>query len=182
MMIQRNTDGGFTVRDILTVLALLGAAALAAPSARSEASAPGQGFADQVVRELQRARGEAVATGVPRHALVYSNRVEIRAARRGAGRTWIAPSEMDPALRTVRAKLGVRAVDVTSRTGLPSFVLSETFGKEIVFGAGGTGALSPAGAAHLYISNDTVSDDHAERVARVDIAARTGVATVKRGW
>lgn len=185
-MIQRKAESGFTVRDILTVLALLGAAALAMPSAKSEASAPGQGFADQVMRELQRARGEAVTTRVPHYAFIYSNRIEIRAAKPGARRgAWIAPSDSEPALRTVRAKLGTAAVDVTSRTALPAFTLTETTSKEIVFGAAGTGALATSGrptALHLYISNDTVSDDHPQRSLRVDVAADSGVVSLKRSW
>ena len=146
---------------------------------------PRPGFADQVVRELQRARGEAVTTRVPQYAFVYSNRVEIRAAKRGAGRAWIAPTISDPVLRTVRAKLGIAAVDVTTRSTLPSSLLSETTGKGIVFAPTGTGALTSSGrpsAVHLYISNDTVSDDHRERSLRVDIAADSGVVTLKRSW
>jgi hypothetical protein len=192
MMIQRKTEGGFTVRDVLTVLGLLGVAALAIPATRSEASAPAPAsdgsFADQVARELQRTRGEAVTTRVPRYAFIYSNRVEIRAAKRGAGRgAWVAPTTSDPVLRTVRARLGVSAVDVTSRAGLPSFTLTETSAKEIVFGSGGTGALASIRSArptalHLYITNDTVGNNHPERTARVDIAATSGVVSLGRSW
>ena len=137
------------------------------------------------MRELQRARGEAVTTRVPQYAFVYSNRVEIRAAKRGAGRAWIAPTISDPVLRTVRAKLGIAAVDVTTRSTLPSYLLSETTSKEIVFAPTGDGALSSSGrpaAVHLYISNDTVTDDHRERSLRVDVAADSGVVTLKRSW
>jgi hypothetical protein len=88
-------------------------------------------------------------------------------------------------LRTVRAKLGTSAVDVTSRTALPAFTLTETTSKEIVFGAAGTGALATSSrpsALHLYISNDTVSDDHPQRSHRVDVAAVSGVVSLKRSW
>jgi Tfp pilus assembly protein FimT len=192
MIIQRKTEGGFSMRDILIVLALLGVGALSLPASKSEASASDgaaardQGFADQVLRELQRARGEAVTTRVPRHAFVYSNRIEIRAAKRGPGRAFIAPTTSDPVLRTVRAQLGVSTVDVTSRVGLPSFTLSETSAKEIVFGTAGTGALASAragrpAALHLYITNDTVSDSHPLRAHRVDIAP-SGIVSLVRSW
>jgi hypothetical protein len=92
----------------------------------------------------------------------------------------------DPVVRAVRAKLGTSAVDVSSRAGLPSFILTETLSKEIVFGTMGTGTLTSAraahGAVHLYISNDTVNDDHPERSLRVDIAPGSGVVTLKRSW
>ena len=176
------------MRDVLIVLALLGVGALFLPASRSEASAtaPDQGFAGQVARELRRARGEAVTSRVPRHAFVYSNRIEIRAAKRGPRRTWIAPTTSDPVLATVRARLGISAVDVTSRTGLPSFTLSETTAKEIVFNTAGNGALATARAAtpaaiHLYITNDTVSDNHLDRAARVDINA-SGLVSLARTW
>jgi hypothetical protein len=187
MKTLRNTDGGFTMGGIIPVLALLGAAAaVATPDDKSEQKAPAAegAFADQVVEQLQRARAEAVATSVPRYAFIFSNRVEVRAAKRSRG-VWAAPTLSDPVLHTVRARPGINAFDVTSRPSLPAFTLSPTSSKEIVFHATGAASLADSvrpARAHLYISNDTVSNSHPDRALRVDVFPASGTVTLQRKW
>jgi Tfp pilus assembly protein FimT len=187
MKTLRNTDGGFTMGGIIPVLALLGAAAaVATPGDKAEQKAPAaEGpFAEQVVAHLQRARAEAVATSVPRYAFVFSNRVEIRAAKRARG-AWAAPTTSDPVLHAVRARPGINAFDVTGRPSLPAFTLSPTSSKEIVFHATGAASLTDSvrpTRAHLYISNDTVGNNHPDRALRVDVAPASGTVTLQRKW
>jgi Tfp pilus assembly protein FimT len=187
MKTLRNTDGGFTMGGIIPVLAMLGAAAaVATPDGEPAQKAPAaQGaFADQVVAQLQRARTEAVATSVPRYAFIFSNRVEIRAAKRSRG-AWAAPTTSDPVLHTVRARPGINAFDLTARRTLPSFTLSPTSSKEIVFHASGAASLTDSTRptrAHLYISNDTVGNSHPDRELRLDIAPASGTVTLQRKW
>ena len=192
MIIQRKTEGGFSMWDVLIVLALLGVGALFLPASRSEASATDratardQGFAGQVARELQRARGEAVTSRVPRHAFVYSNRIEIRAAKRGP-RPAPGPPPPPPTPSCTPSSPGSESAPSTSpaaRACPPSSSRRPRQG--IVFNTAGNGALATARAAtpaaiHLYITNDTVSDNHPDRAARIDINA-SGLVSLARTW
>ncbi len=188
MMNQRKRDAGFSVSGVMGVVSLLGATAMVVAPGKDQSSAqPAGGFADQVTAELQRARAEAITSRVPQHAFVYSNRVEIRAARPGARPgTWIAPSAAQPALRTVLARPGIITFDVTNRPGLPSFVLSPTLAKEIVFNAAGNGTvahLAPSRASvHLFISQDHLRSDHPDRALRIDIAPTSGSVSLNHFW
>src|ERR1700741_4488639 len=99
-MERRNSDAGFTVSELMTVVAIMGiTAAAAAPSlSRDNAAAGGRAFAEAVTQELQRARMEAVSTRLPRYAFIYSDRIEIRAAKPGLSPTaaLVAPTVTDP--------------------------------------------------------------------------------------
>ena len=175
----------------MTVVAIMGAAAAAAvPSlSRDNAAAGGRGYAELVTQELQRARMEAVSTRLPRYAFIYSDRIEIRAARPGASPTaaLIPPTTSDPILHLVRAKVGVSSFDVTGTASTPSSNLSPTTAKQIVFGSMGAGFIAPTAPVsptpvYLYINNDTVKDNHPERKFRVDVAPLSGQVSLRKKW
>jgi prepilin-type N-terminal cleavage/methylation domain-containing protein len=190
-MQRRNSDAGFTVSELMTVVAIMGiTAAAAAPSlSRDNAAAGGRGFAEAVTQELQRARMEAVSTRLPRYAFIYSDRVEIRAAKPGASPTaaLVAPTTTDPILHMVRAKVGISSFDVTGTASAPSSNLSPTTSKQIVFGSMGAGYLAPTAPVspapvYLYINNDAVKDNHPERKFRVDVAPLSGQVSLRKTW
>jgi prepilin-type N-terminal cleavage/methylation domain-containing protein len=190
-MKRRNSDAGFTVAELMTVVAIMGVtAAAAAPSlSRDNAAAGGRGFAEEVTQELQRARMEAVATRLPRYAFIYSDRVEIRAAKPGATPTaaLIPPTTSDPILHLVRARVGISSFDVKGTAGTPSSALSTTTSKQIVFGSMGAGFIAPSAPVsptpvYLYINNDTVRDNHPERKFRVDVAPLSGQVSLRKTW
>jgi prepilin-type N-terminal cleavage/methylation domain-containing protein len=190
-MSRRNADAGFTLSELMVVVAIMGAAAATAVPrfGRDNAAASGLAYAQEVTQELQRARMESVTTRLPRHVFIYSDRIEIRAARPGGTPTapLVAPTTSDPILRTVRARVGVNVFDVTSTASAPSLVLSPTTSKQLVFGTMGAGFIGPVAPAnptpvYLHINNDTVKDNHPERKFRVDVAALSGQVALRRTW
>ena len=187
----RNADAGFTLSELMVVLAIMGtAAATAVPGlGRDKAAASGRGYAQEVTQELQRARMEAVTTRLPRYAFVYANRIEIRVAKPGLSPTaaLVAPTTSDPILRTIRAGVGVNAFDVTGTRSTPSSNLSTTINKQIVFGTMGAGFIGPVAPVnpapvYLYINNDTVKENHPERKFRVEVAPLSGQVALRRTW
>jgi Tfp pilus assembly protein FimT len=189
-MNNRNRDAGFTKAELMMVLGMLGAAAIAAgPSFGRSSPGKAHGYAEEVAQELQRARMEAVTTRVPRYAFIYSNRIEIRAGKRGASRSagLVAPTTDDPVLRTVRARSGLSIWDVARKPGLPSEVLSLTTSKMVVFGTHGAGFIGPSAPTnpapvYIYINNDRVKSNHPEATFRVDIAPRSGEVALRSSW
>ncbi len=190
-MSRQSADAGFTLSELMVVVAVMGTAAAAAVPGfgRDSAAATGRSFAQEITQELQRARMEAVTTRLPRHAFIYSNRIEIRAARPGATPTspLLAPTAADPILHTIRGGMGVNIFDVTGSASTPSFNLSTTTSKQIVFGTMGAGFIGPTApgspaAVYLYINNDTVKDNHPERKFRVDVAPLSGQVALRRKW
>ena len=177
--------------ELMAVVTIMGAAAAAAgPSfGRNNAAASGRAFAEELSSELQRVRIEAVSTRVPRYVFIYSDRVEIRAAKAGSSPTaaLVAPTTSDPILRTLRAGVGISTFDVTSTTTTPSFSLSPTTSKQVVFGSMGAAFQGPTAPVnptpvYLYVNNDTVKDSHPQRRFRVDIAPLSGQVTMKAKW
>ena len=177
--------------ELMIVVVIMGAAAAAAgPSmGRDNAAASGRGFAQEATQQLQRARMEAVSTRLPRYAFIYSDRIEIRAAKPGATPTAavIAPTTADPILHTIRAKVGTSILDVTSTVAAPSFSLSPTTSKQVVFSTMGAGFIGPVAPGnpipvYLYVRNDTVNASHPERNFRVDVAALSGLVSLRRSW
>ncbi len=177
--------------ELMTVVTIMGAmAAAAGPSlTRDKAASSGKGYAEEVSQQLQRARMEAVATRLPRYAFIYSDRVEIRAARPGASPTaaLLAPTTSDPVLHVIRARVGVSTFDVTGTSTAPSATLSPTVAKQIVFGSMGAGHIAPVvptnpTPVYLYINNDTVKPNHPERRFRVDVAPLSGQVALRGKW
>jgi Tfp pilus assembly protein FimT len=190
-MKRRNSDAGFSVAELMTVVTIIGATAAAAgPSfTRTNNAAAGRAFAQEVTQELQRARMEAVSTRLPRYAFIFSDRIEIRAAKPGPSATaaLVPPTTSDPILRTIRARVGISAFDVTSSPSSPALNLSPTSSKQIVFGSMGAGFIAPSAPVspspvHLFINNDTVKDNHPERMFRVDVAPLSGQVSLRSKW
>jgi Tfp pilus assembly protein FimT len=175
---------------MVTVVIMGIAAALAGPSlGRDSAAARGRAYAEEVGDVLRRARMEAVSTRLPRYAFIYSDRVEIRAARPGATPTApaLAPTTSDPVLYTVQARAGVLGLDVRSTPGTPTAQLSTATAKQLVFNTLGAGYIAPTPPVgpepvYLYIANDTVAAGHPDRQLRVEVAALSGQVTLARGW
>jgi len=170
------------------ILAILGA--IAAPRfTRDRVGQDGREFANELTRELQRSRMEAISTRLPIHAFVFSDRVEIRSARPGATLVApvVAPTTADPILRMIRAKPSIVSYDLNNSTTAPSAALSATTSKELVFSTLGDGFIGPTAPinptpVYLFVENAAAPAAHRERQFRIDVSALTGYVQLRTGW
>ena len=183
-------DAGFTLTELMAALVIVGVlSALTLPSlGRDQRSKLGAQYANQVLREFQRARMDAVAERLPQRAYVFRDRIEIRSAvpatrPGGAPR---APTLTDAPVRTVLAGTGVTLFDCLPTPTVPGTPnLTGTAYREIEFNSRGQAQLigHPAMTpAYLYISNDGVEATHPDRRFRVDLAPLTARANLRTGW
>ena len=172
---------------MVVIVAVLGA--IAAPRfTRDRVAQDGREFVNELSRELQRSRIEAISTRMPIHAFIFSDRVEIRTARPGASLVApvVAPTVADPILRIIRAKSRVVSYDLTNTLGTPSANLSSTTSKELVFSTLGDGFIGPnrpvnPTPVYLYVENGGAPAAHEERRYRIDVSALTGYVQLRNG-
>src|SRR5207248_2087209 len=153
--------------------------AIAAPRfSRDRVAQDGREFANELTRELQRSRIEAISTRLPIYAFVYSDRVEIRSAKPGASLVApvVPPTTADPILRIIRAKSRIVTYDINNATGTPSAALSTTTSKQLVFSTLGDGYLGPTRPVnptpvYLFVENGQAPANHLERKYRIDVSA-----------
>jgi hypothetical protein len=123
------------------------------------------------------------------YAFIYSNRVEIRAAKPGATLVApvVAPTIADPIVRVIRPKPLITALDLTSTMGTPSANLTTSVGKQIVFSTMGAAFIGPTAPVnptpvYLYVENANAPSSHPERKYRIDVSALTGFVQLRNGW
>jgi hypothetical protein len=163
---------------------------IAAPRfTRDRFAADGREFANELTRELQRSRIEAISSRMPMYAFVYSDRVEIRSAKAGATLVApvVAPTTSDPILRVIRPKARITTYDLTNTTGTPSANLSSSVGKTLVFSTMGGGFIGPTAPlnptpVYLFVDNANAPANHLERKYRIDVSALTGYVQLRNGW
>jgi prepilin-type N-terminal cleavage/methylation domain-containing protein len=184
-------DAGYTLVEVLVVVVIIAVvSAIAAPRfTRDRFAADGREFANELTRELQRSRIEAISSRMPMYAFVYSDRVEIRSSKPGASLVApvVAPATSDPILRIIRPKQGITAIDLVNSLGTPSANLTATTSKQLIFSTMGGGFIGPTTPVnptpvYLYVENTRAPLTHQERKYRIDVSALTGYVQLRNGW
>lgn len=164
--------------------------AIAAPRfTRDRIAAEGREFVNELTRELQRSRMEAISTRLPIHAFFFADRVEIRTARVGATLVApvIAPTTADPIMRIIRARPRVITYDLNNTLAAPPTALTTATSKELVFSTMGDGFIGPTRPVnptpvYLYVENTGAPANHPERKYRIEVSALTGYVQLRNGW
>jgi prepilin-type N-terminal cleavage/methylation domain-containing protein len=183
-------EAGFTLTELMMALVIVGLlSALALPSLGRDARAKmGSEYASLVVRELQRARLDAIGERLSQRVYVYRDRIEVRAAvpNLRPGQAPRAPTLSDPTSRVVMADNGVNTFDLSTSTTMPtSQLLTTSTYKSIDFNPRGEAqvvgfpAMTPG---FIFVENADAPSTHRERRHRIDIQPLTARATVREGW
>jgi prepilin-type N-terminal cleavage/methylation domain-containing protein len=188
---KRQREGGYTILELMIVVVIIAiVSAIAAPRfTRDRVTQDGREFVNELTRDLQRSRIEAISTRMPIYVFVFSDRVEIRSAKPGATLVApvVAPTTADPILRIIRAKRRIVTYDVTNSTAAPSAALSSTTSKQIVFSTLGDGYIGPTRPVnptpvYLFVENGQAPAAHLEHYYRFDLSALTGYVQLRNGW
>jgi prepilin-type N-terminal cleavage/methylation domain-containing protein len=184
-------ETGYTLVEVMVVVVIIAIlSVIAAPRfTRDRVAADGREFANELTRELQRSRIEAISSRMPMYVFVYSNRVEVRAAKPGATLVApvVAPTIADPILRVIRPKDGITAIDLTNTIAAPSANLTSSTAKQVVFSTMGGSFIGPTpplnpSPVYLYVDNANAPSNHLERKYRIDVSALTGYVQLRNGW
>jgi prepilin-type N-terminal cleavage/methylation domain-containing protein len=185
------SEGGYTLIELMVVVVIIAiVSAIAAPRfTRDRVTQDGREFVNELTRELQRSRIEAISTRLPIYAFIFSDRVEIRSAKPGVSLVApvVAPVTSDPILRVIRAKSLIVSYDLSNALGAPSAALSTTTSKQLVFSTMGDGFIGPTRPVnptpvYLYVENGQAPATHLERKYRIDVSALTGYVQLRNGW
>jgi prepilin-type N-terminal cleavage/methylation domain-containing protein len=188
---MRAKQHGFTIVELMVVVVIVGVlAGLAGPRfTRDRIVQDGAEFANELVRELQRTRMEAMSSRMPMYAFVFSDRVEIRTATPGATpiAAVVPPTSSSPILRKISAKARITVYDVSSSTSTPSATLTTTTPKTLIFTTLGEGYIGPTkpttpAPVYLHLDNAAAPASSLERHYRIDVAALTGFVQMVEGW
>jgi prepilin-type N-terminal cleavage/methylation domain-containing protein len=179
---------GFTLTELMVVVVIVGTmAALAAPSfTKNDRARDGRALANDVARELQKCRVEAVSTRLGVRAFVFADRVELRPFIAGAtpGAAPVAPTTASPMMRAIPAPSGVvfTGVVVTGAAAPAAGTLSATVHADLDFSNQGTAQLVgqpvPTGAT-IYTQNTNLPANSPDYAYRVDVTALTGFVSVR---
>jgi len=189
---------GFTLVETMVVVVIIGIlAAIAGPAlTRDNRDLIGRAYADDIARELQRCKIQAVGDRLPIRAFVFQNRIELRnfilPPRPAPGVPPTAPTApvvTDPVLRVVMPKqVGVDLTEVLSPApGTPAAQVLNASGtyRMIDFTSQGTaqlvGSAVPTGAA-IFVRNTKLPPTHINYQFRVETSALTAYTTVREKW
>lgn len=184
-------SAGFTLTELMVIVVIVGVlSAVATPYLmRDRKASAAVEFADQVTREMQRARLQALAERLPVRASIFRDRVEVRSWLPGArpGDRPRAPASTDPVLRSVPAQLGVDVLDVlTTPAPAPTApVLTNETPIEIDFNSQGQMQFvgeAPLSPAYLFVRSTLVDGGHPDSHYRIEVTSLTGYVSLHQGW